>query len=70
MRLAGLKESREYRESVRQVERVQNDIAELERQINASIRETANTQQLCDEIWELQDEIQSKDIQQERQLQQ
>ena len=30
-RLAGLKETREYRESVEQVEKVQNDIAELER---------------------------------------
>jgi transcription elongation GreA/GreB family factor len=32
-RLAGLKETREYRDSVEQVERVQNDIAQLERQM-------------------------------------
>ena len=32
-RLAGLKETREYRASIHQVERVQNDIAELERQM-------------------------------------
>ena len=49
-RLAGLKESREYRESVQQVERVQNDIAELERQMGEmQVREAANSQQLHNE---------------------
>ena len=46
-RLAGLKETREYRESMEQVEREQNDIAELERQIGEmQIREGATVQQL------------------------
>ena len=51
---------------MQQVERVQNDIAELERQIGEMhVREVANTQQLHAEIW-------SKNIllqQQERQFQ-
>ena len=38
-RLAGLKETREYRESVEQVDRVQNDIAELERQMGEMLRD-------------------------------
>ena len=46
-RLAGLKETREYRESVEQVERVQNDITELERQIGEmQVREADTVQQL------------------------
>ena len=59
-RLAGLKETSEYRESIEQIERVQNDIAEL----------TTTVQQLCDENQKLQrryqyleSEIQSKDLQ-------
>ena len=68
-RLAGLKESREYRESVQQVERVQNDIAKLERQIGKmQVREAANSQQLRDEIQELCDEIQSKDVRHKNEL--
>ena len=56
-RLAGLKETREYRKSVEQVERVQNDIAKLERQMGEmQVRETATVQQH-------QSEIQSKDRQ-------
>ena len=35
-RLAGLKETIEYRESVEQVKRVQNDITQLERQIRSN----------------------------------
>ena len=62
-RLAGLKETREYRESVEQVERVQNDIAELERQMGeVQVREAATVQQLCQHY---QSEINSK----ERQIQ-
>ena len=54
-RLAGLKETREYRESVEQVERVQNDIAQLERQIGEmQVREATTVQQLQ----ELRDENQ------------
>ena len=46
-RLAGLKETREYRESMERVEREQNDIAELERQIGEmQEREMATIQQL------------------------
>ena len=46
-RLAGLKETREYRESMERVEREQNDIAELERQIGEmQVREGATVQQL------------------------
>ena len=56
-RLAGLKETREYRESMEQVEREQNDIAELERQIGEmQIRERATIQ----ENRRLLGEIQSK----------
>ena len=59
-RLAGLKENTEYGESVQQVEREQNDIATLERQIGEiQAREAANIQQL-------QREIQSKDDQLQR----
>ena len=59
-RLAGLKENTEYRESVQQVEREQNDIAMLERQIREmQVREAASVQQL-------QGEIQSKDDQLQR----
>ena len=47
-RLAGLKETREYRESMERVERERNDMAELERQIGEmQIRETATIQQLA-----------------------
>ena len=50
-RLAGLKENTEYGESVQQVEREQNDIATLERQIGEmQVREAANIQQLQAEI--------------------
>ena len=46
-RLAGLKETREYMGSMEHVEREQNDIAELERQIGEmQVRETATIQQL------------------------
>ena len=38
-RLAGLKETKEYRESVEQVERMQNDIAELERRMGEMQKE-------------------------------
>ena len=58
-RLARLKETREYRECVEQVERVQNDIAELERQIGEmQAREEATVQQLRDENQQLWDENQ------------
>ena len=71
-RLAGLKETREYRESVEHVERVQNDVAELERQIEEMlVREAATIQQKCNENQRLQGEVQSKDLQiqlQERQM--
>ena len=47
---------------MQQVERVQNDIAELERQIGEmQVREAANSQQL-------RDEIQSKDVQHKNEL--
>ena len=63
-RLASLKETRDYRESVEQVEKVPNDIAKLERQIGEMrIREAATVQQLCAENQRLQDEILSKEIQ-------
>ena len=46
-RLADLKETREYRESIEQAEEAQNDIAELERQMGEiQIREAATVQQL------------------------
>ena len=76
--LAGLKEMREYRESIEQVERVPIDIAELERQIGEmQVREAATVQQLHElhdesqqqhqryqgEIQHLESEIQSKDVQ-------
>ena len=62
-RLTGLKETREYRESVEQVE---NDIAQLERQMEEiQRREAATIQQLQNEIRQLHQryltEIQSKD---------
>ena len=57
-RLAGLKETREYRESMEQVEREQNDIAQLERCIREmKIREGATIQ----ENRRLVGEIQSKE---------
>ena len=59
-RLAGLKETREYRESMEQVEREQNRIAELERQIG-------EMQKLHDEnrqqVRRLENTIRSKDSQ-------
>jgi hypothetical protein len=62
-RLAGLKETREYRESVDQVERVQNDIAQLEGQMEEiQVREAATVQQLHQQY---KSEINSK----ERQIQ-
>ena len=57
-RLAGLKETREYRESMERVEREQNDIAELERQIGEmQVREGATVQ----DNRRLVGEIQSKE---------
>ena len=57
-RLAGLKETREYRESMERVEREQNGIAELERQIGEmQVREGAAIQ----ENRRLLGEIQSKE---------
>ena len=53
-RLAGLKETREYRESMERVEREQNGIAELERQIGEiQIKEGATVQQLRSQIEQL-----------------
>ena len=67
-RLGGLKETREYRESEKQVERVQNDIAEVERQMEElQVRELTTVQQLCDENQKLQGEILSKDFQLQQQ---
>ena len=54
-RLAGLKETREYRESMERVERQQNSIAELERQVQQL--HNVNRQQ----VWRLEDAIHSKD---------
>ena len=72
-RLADLKATKEYRESVEQVEGVQNDIAELERQMGeVQAREVTTVQQLCEENQRLQDEILSKNFQlhqRERQIQ-
>ena len=59
-RLAGLKKNTEYVESVQQVEREQNDIATLERQIGEmQVREAATVQQLS----QLEGELRSKDNQ-------
>ena len=56
-RLAGLKETREYRESMEQVDRDQNNMAELERQIGEmQMRETATIQQLQTAERQLQQE--------------
>ena len=64
-RLAGLKENTEYGESVQQVEREQNDIATLDRQIGEmQVREAATVQQLRDELQQKDDQRQ----QQEREL--
>ena len=73
-RLAGLKENTEYGESVQQVEREQNDIATLERQIGEmQVREAATVQQLRDELqrkeYELQLQIQRLNQQLEDQKQ-
>ena len=66
-RLAGLKETREYRESMEQVEREQNDIAEIERQMREmQTREEATVQQLRDENERLLGEVQSKEEQLQR----
>ena len=69
-RLADLKETSEYRESVEQIESVQNDIAKYERQMGEmQVREAtaATVQQLRDEnqqqYQQYQSEIQSKDRQ-------
>ena len=68
-RLAGLKETREYRESVEQVERVWSDIAELERQMGEmQVRETAIVQQLRDEKQQQQQRYQSEMQQLEREI--
>ena len=62
-RLAGLKENTAYGESVQQVEREQNNIATLERQIREmQVREAATVQQLR----QLHREIHSKDDQLQR----
>ena len=67
-RLAGLRENTEYGESVQQVEREQNDIAMLERQIGEmQVREAANVQQLQGEIQSKDDQLQ-RCQQQEREL--
>ena len=65
-RLADLKETREYRESIEQVERLQNDIAQLERQVEEiQVREAATVQQLRGEFQQerlqYRNDIQSKD---------
>ena len=63
-RLAGLKETTEYKESVEQVDKVPDNIIELERQIReVQVREAITVQQLCDENQRLQDEVLSKEIQ-------
>ena len=63
-RLACLKETREYRESIEQVKVLQRGIAELERQVGeVHLIETTKTKQLHREIFPQQSEIQSKDIQ-------
>ena len=63
-KLAGLNETREYRESVEQADKVPDKIAELERQIEeVQVREAITIQQLCGENQGLQDEILSKEIQ-------
>ena len=50
-RLAGLKETREYRESIERVEREKNDVSELERQITEmQVRDEATVQELQDEL--------------------
>ena len=55
-RLAGLKETREYRESIEQVERVQNDIAKLERRIGEmQVREADTVQRLQSWLKHLQE---------------
>ena len=68
-RLAGLKETREYRESMERVEREQNDIAELERQIGEmQIREGATIQEnrrLLDEIRSNEERLQTAERQHE-----
>ena len=71
-RLAGLKENTEYGESVQQVEREQNNIATLERQIGEmQVREAATVQRLRDELQQKDVTIKSKDEllqQEEREL--
>ena len=76
-RLADLKETREYRESLEQIESVQNYIAKRERQMGEmQAREAATILQLrelCDKNQQQQGEILSNDTQlqqKERQLQQ
>ena len=79
-RLADLKETREYRESKEKVEMMQNDIAQLERQMKEMlVREQATVQQLHKVHYENQkqhqrhqSEVQSEDIllkQQDQQIQ-
>ena len=61
-RLAGLKENTDYGESVQQVEREQNDIATLERQIGEmQVREAATVQQLRDELQQKDDQRQQQE---------
>ena len=74
-RLAGLKETREYRESMERVEREQNDIAELERQIGEmQVREGVTileNHRLLGEIQSKEERLQSAERQhevQEREL--
>ena len=70
-RLAGLKETREYRESMERVEREQNDIAELERQIGEmQIREGATIQEnhrLVGEVQSKEERLQTAERQHEEQ---
>ena len=62
-RLAGLKETSKYRESVDQIEKIPNDIAELQRQLREmQVREASTVQQIRDQNQQIQDEILSKDI--------
>ena len=61
-RLAGLKENIEYRQSVQQVEREQNDIAMIERQFREmQVREAATVQQLRDELEQKDDQLQQQE---------
>ena len=72
-RLAGLKETREYRESMEQVEREHNDVAELERQIGEiQIREGTTIQEnrrFVGEIQSKEEWLQTAERQQQHEIQ-